>query len=85
MAPRKHDKYSEFGAVVSTTLETAGVSNAALASALNCTPAQVSLLLTGDRHPSPRWVDLIADTLGYSSAQRQELHIKAARSVGFKL
>lgn len=85
MRPRKTGSYTEFGNSVSAKLTESNATTTDLAKMLNVGQPHVSLLLTGQRKASPRWTDLIADVLNLSDKERRELHLKAARSVGFKL
>ena len=83
---RKSQKpYTAFGATVGSALTASNLSQAVLATGMKTTSAQVTHLLRGYRKPSPKWVDLIADTLDMSEDERRDLHLKAARQYGFKL
>ena len=56
-----------------------------LANALGKSASYTNQVMTGRKKPTPRWADLVADTLGLSAAQRAALHRSAAKDNGFKL
>src|SRR5262245_32497040 len=55
------------------------------ATAVGVTRAYVSQLSKGERHPSPQWLDLVADTLQMTEEERVRLHRAAAADKGYKL
>jgi len=76
---------TELGDAVERALGRAGRHQQQLADDLGQSASYVSQVLRGKKRPSAQWVDLIADTLNLNDKQRHELHLKAARQLGFKL
>lgn len=76
---------TELGTAVNTALSRSGSTQLELAGNLEQSPSYVSQVLRGKKRPSAQWVDLVADTLKLNEKQRHELHLKAARQLGFKL
>lgn len=77
--------YTAFGESVSNALADRRMTQTELASSLNITVSYANQVMTGRKHASPRWADLVADVLKSSAAQRRELHKAAAVSAGYKL
>jgi plasmid maintenance system antidote protein VapI len=82
--PRR-TKYSNFGEVVSNALTTSNSTASSLAQGMSTTQAHVSQMMTGARGVTPKWADLVADTLKLQVQQRAELHRAAALDKGYKL
>jgi len=76
---------TELGTVIEHALSKQGVQQNELAASINQSPSYVSQVLRGNKRPSAQWVELVADTLKLTEKQRKELHLKAARQLGFKL
>ena len=86
MIEKTTKKYnSAFGNSVSVTLAERRMSQSDLAKSMNLTAGYVNNVIVGRKNPSARWVDLVADTLNATPAERQSLHIAAAKDHGFKL
>jgi len=76
---------TELGTIIDKALSRQGVQQNELAASLSQSPSYVSQVLRGNKRPSALWIDLVADTLKLNDKQRKELHLKAARQLGFKL
>lgn len=76
---------TNFGNVVGQALTARSMTQRQLGSSMGVANTYVSHMMTGYRKPSPKWADLIADTLQFSDAERQKLHEAAAKDHGFKL
>jgi len=77
--------HTEFGRLVASILRQGGIPQAALATALDVKPAALSMVLTGARRASPEWVEAISDVIGATSEVRRNLHVAAARTVGYRI
>lgn len=73
------------GKALGKGLELAKVSQSALARATGASQGYISGVISGNKLPSASWLDLMADTLEMTPAQRVELHRSAARDHGFKI
>lgn len=82
MTKRQH---TELGVSIVTTLRRQGRLQRQLAADLNQTSSYVSAVLKGRKSASAQWIDLVANALELNEKQRRELHLKAARQLGFKL
>jgi cyanate lyase len=76
---------SEFGATVSRHLRNRSMTQETLASAIGRSQSYTNQVITGQKVPSARWADLVADALKLSPEERQKLHAAAARDNGFKI
>lgn len=76
---------TELGAAVDAALSRSGKWQHHLAHEIGQSASYVSQVLNGRKRPSAQWVDLVADSLKLNDKQRHELHLKAARQLGFKL
>jgi len=56
-----------------------------LAESLGRSPSYTNQVMTGRKGASPEWVELVADTLRLSKADRRKLHFAAAKDQGYQL
>lgn len=75
--------YSNFGTSVSRSLT--GATQVDLANSAGISQPYLNQMMTGRKKPSPEWVDIIASTLNLNEEKTRELHLAAARDLGFKL
>lgn len=73
------------GASLAVTLAERQMTQVDLAEAIGKSQPYTNQVLTGRKHPSPEWVDLVASTLKLSAEKTAELHRAAALDNGFKL
>lgn len=76
---------THIGKAVNALLDARNMTTAKLAERLCVAPSMVSQFMIGWRKPSAKWVELVADAMGLDPADKQKLHIAAARDHGFKL
>lgn len=77
--------YSNFGTSVGQLLTEANSTQTAMANSANISQPYLNQMMTGRKKASPEWVDIIASTLNLDAKKRRELHLAAARDLGFKL
>ncbi len=82
---KDHSNYNQFGVYVISILHPAGVTNEALATALNVSPAAINYVFTGKNRASPQWAEAIANAIEANAEMRRNLHLAAARSVGYQI
>jgi transcriptional regulator with XRE-family HTH domain len=82
--PRRAEFQSAFGEALDEQLAKRNMLQTDLARATKADPSYINRLMTGSK-VSPRWADLIADTMKLAPAERGKLHAAAARTWGFKL
>jgi cyanate lyase len=75
----------EFGSAVADALAERQMSQLDLASTLGKSLAYTNQTLTGRKSASPQWVNLVAEALRLSSAQRAHLHRAAAKDQGYEI
>lgn len=76
---------SEFGASVSTALAEAKLTQNELAAEIKASPSHLNQMMTGRKTPTPKWVDLVADTLRLQGDRRKMLHSAAAKDAGYNI
>src|SRR5215475_13293144 len=79
------DKQSEFGKNVSKLLRQRKLTQESLAHAIGRSQSYTNQVINGQKAPSARWADLIADVLKLTPEERRTLHAAAARDNGFKI
>jgi transcriptional regulator with XRE-family HTH domain len=82
---RRYTSGSEFGTSVSQALAGANLTQTEFAASAGVSPSYVNQIVHGTKHPSPKWVDLVADILKLQAEQRGQLHYAAAKDAGYKL
>ena len=82
MAQKKYDKLGE---VVSRSLAASNTSQSALAKQTGYSADYISHVINGHKNPSSDWVDCVAGALKLDPAARNELHLEAARRMGYKI
>jgi transcriptional regulator with XRE-family HTH domain len=78
-------KQSEFGQNVSELLRQRNLTQDGLASAAGRSQSYTNQVINGQKAPSARWADLVADVLELTPEERKKLHAAAARDNGFKI
>jgi transcriptional regulator with XRE-family HTH domain len=78
-------KRSEFGAKVSHHLKKRSMTQETLASAIGRSQSYTNQVINGQKTPSARWADLVADALQLSPVERLKLHAAAAKDNGFRI
>lgn len=78
-------KGNDFGALVGKFLAEAHISQSAAADKTNISQPYFNQILNGLRRPNPHWIDIVAANLRLNKDRRRELHLSAARDLGFKL
>jgi cyanate lyase len=71
---RRTPNSTAFGAAVSNVLAERQMSQFDLAQAVGKSPAYTNQTMTGRKHASPEWVNLVAETLNLSAKERVALH-----------
>jgi hypothetical protein len=61
------------------------MSQSDLAQAVGKSPAYTNQTMTGRKHASPEWVNLVAETLSLSQKERVVLHRAAAKDQGYEI
>ena len=61
------------------------MSQSDLAQAVGKSPAYTNQTMTGRKHASPEWVNLVAETLNLSQKERVVLHRAAAKDQGYEI
>ena len=83
--PMSEKKYDAFGTAVSKSLAAARRSQPSVAEDIGCSTGYLNNMITGDRVPKAKWVDLVADTLKLDAIARSDLHLAAARRAGYAI
>jgi transcriptional regulator with XRE-family HTH domain len=78
-------KRSEFGEKVSELLRKRQLTQEGLAYAVGRSQSYTNQVINGQKAPSARWADLVADVLQLSPKDRRKLHVAAAKDNGFKI
>jgi transcriptional regulator with XRE-family HTH domain len=78
-------KQSEFGKNVAKLLRQRNLTQENLAFAAGRSQSYTNQVINGQKAPSARWADLIADVLKLAPEDRKKLHAAAARDNGFKI
>jgi transcriptional regulator with XRE-family HTH domain len=76
---------SEFGQNVSKLLKQRKRTQENLAYAIGRSQSYTNQIINGQKAPSARWADLVADALKLTAQERKKLHAAAARDNGFKI
>lgn len=76
---------SEFGRNVSKLLKQRNRTQESLAYAIGRSQSYTNQIINGQKAPSARWADLVADALKLTAEERKKLHAAAARDHGFKI
>lgn len=76
---------SEFGQKVAKLLKQRKRTQESLADAIGRSQSYTNQIITGQKSPSGRWADLVADALELAPEERKKLHAAAARDNGFKI
>ena len=76
---------TEFGASVSTALAEAKTTQNQLATDIGASPSYLNQMMTGRKVPTPKWVNLVADTLRLQEDRRKMLHSAAAKDAGYDI
>jgi len=79
------NKQSEFGRNVSKLLKQRNLTQEGLANAVGRSQSYTNQVINGQKTPSARWADLVADVLRLTREERKKLHAAAARDNGFKI
>jgi DNA-binding transcriptional regulator YdaS (Cro superfamily) len=83
MGERRNRYSSEFGSSVSTALAEARMTANDLATATGVSASYLSQMMTGRKHVSPEWVEIIAAALKAGDERRGQLHLAAAKDAGY--
>jgi cyanate lyase len=78
-------KQTEFGKNVSKHLRQRNLTQESLAVAAGRSQSYTNQVINGQKAPSARWADLVADILKLTQEERKTLHAAAARDNGFKI
>jgi cyanate lyase len=76
---------TEFGTALSVQLARRRMTQSDLAHSVGRSPSYTNQVMSGRKGASPQWVELVADTLRLSKADRRRLHFAAAKDHGYRL
>lgn len=76
---------TNIGSAMSVSLASNSMTATSLAAGMGISRSYVSQVMTGSKHASPHWIDLVVRTLNLSEEDRIKLHRAAALDAGYKI
>lgn len=76
---------TNIGRSLTSLLAERGETLSKLADDLQVSPSYVSQVARGQKRPTAKWLDIVAETMALSPEQTQELHTAGALDAGYKL